>query len=74
MGSEIVYCGEEGVVVHVDPLVMQTTLFHSYVPVTRVDAIVSTGRVVTDARPLPPMVLGRIVAYLERDATPTGAL
>ena len=63
LGECVLYGGEEGIVVHTDPCIMQTTAFHSYVPVFEPDAV-SQGTFESSVRAIPAGVLLRIKEYL----------
>lgn len=70
LGSHIVWRGDEGVVVHLDPLIMRTAPVRTYVPVVGDDYEV-LGEVEGD-HSVPSEVVSRIRRYLAREATPTG--
>ena len=74
-GEHVSYLGREAIVVCTSPYVLRMLDFHSYVPLTRSEDAITTGKIDETASPLPVGVLGRIVKYLrDRDETdPTGS-
>ena len=79
LGEHVTYLGREAIVACTSPYVLRMLDFHSYVPLTRLEDAISTGRIDETASSVPSGVHGRIVKYLrDRDHTaplaePTGS-